>query len=75
MEVAVTLGKENDKEPKEWEIESWANTLMCAEEIKNDPEKMKLVKPYLDKKVKAIKSIAQLRAKGRAMMEDDDGDE
>jgi len=56
--------KENEG-PDEWEIQCWADTLIKAEEIKADPEKMKLLKPYLEKKVKVITSVAQLREKAK----------
>lgn len=64
MEKPMMEEMEDDTEnegPDEWEIRCWADKLIEAEEIKSDPEKMKLVKPFLDKKVKAITSVAQLR--------------
>lgn len=71
MEVIVhgtpAKEKEGKREPDQWEIDSWCRTLMEAEEIKADPEKMKHVKPVLEKKVAAIakldiKSVDDLRA-------------
>lgn len=64
MEVKVSaspLSEKEECEPSKWEIEGWARTIIEAEEIKGDSEKMKLVQPFLDKKVKAIRSIDDLR--------------
>lgn len=61
MEVSIKAEGKKSKAPDKWEIQSWANTLMEAEEIKADPEKMKHVKPYLKKKVAAIRSLEDLR--------------
>jgi hypothetical protein len=49
-------------EPDKWEIDSWCRTLMEAEEIRGDKNKMKYVQPLLNTKIKAIKSLADLRA-------------
>lgn len=46
---------------KEWEIESWADTLLKAEEIKQDKKKMEKVAKLLKKKKKAITSISDLK--------------
>lgn len=71
------------KGPEKWEIENWARTLMDAEEIKADADKMKLLQPMLSKKVKAIegiRSLADLRAKAKEVesaeedMDDEDED-
>jgi phenolic acid decarboxylase len=53
--------KDKNKKYEDYEIQNWADTLMKAEEIKNDSEKMSLIKPHLEKKMKAIKSIADLK--------------
>jgi len=45
----------------EWDINSAAETLMQAEAIKKDDEKMGYVKQHLSKKKKEIKSIEDLR--------------
>jgi hypothetical protein len=70
-------GKEDEKKgkPDQWEIDSWIRTLTEAEEIKSDPKKMKYVQPALNKKVKAIMSLADLKAKGAEMEAEDDEDE
>lgn len=47
--------------PDEWEVKQWADTVHQAEEIKQDPKKWALVKDILNKKVKTISSIAELR--------------
>lgn len=82
MEVEIKAEKENDDgKYDEYEIKCWADKLLEAEEIKNDPEKMALVKPYLDKKAKAINSIADLKAIAKkkiseeAMAESEDMDD
>lgn len=71
MEVKINATPVDAKEEKkygkydEWEINSAVRTIMEAEEIKNDPEKMKYVKPLLQEKAqsmqKAINSIQDLR--------------
>ena len=47
---------------EKWEIEGWVRTLMDAEKIKTDPDKMKKIQPYLKKEKRAINSLAELRA-------------
>lgn len=77
MEVKIHAEPVESKEEKKeygkfdkWEIESAARTLVEAEEIKADKEKMKYVKMYMGKKrmaeKKVIESIEDLRkvAKG-----------
>lgn len=44
----------------EWEIESAAECLIRAEEIKQDAELMALVAPKLEKRTKAYKGIAEI---------------
>lgn len=59
-----------------WEIESAARTLVEAEEIKADKEKMKYVKMCMEKQYgaskRAIESIADLRALSKGEMEDEE---
>lgn len=65
--------KEVEKDSKEygkwdkWEIDCCVDTLIKAEEIKSDAEKMSYVKPLLEKKKsgldKAIKSVKDIRKK------------
>lgn len=63
---AANDGDGQDEEtPPDHQIEHWADTLMRAEEIKNDPKKMKHIGPHLEKKQKAIKSIADLRKRAK----------
>lgn len=52
---------ESEAQEKEWELEDAVRTLVKAEEIKQDKALMKQLGPHLDKKVKAIKSIADLK--------------
>lgn len=49
------------EECSKWEIEGWANKVVEAMEILNDPEKMKHVKKHLDSKAKAMKSLEAMR--------------
>jgi len=64
MEVKIdaTPVKEGEKKdtPDKWEIESWCRTLVEAEEIKADKDKMALVKPMMAKKAKAFSKISSL---------------
>ncbi len=73
MEVKIHAEPVNAKEEKKeygkfdkWEIESAARTLVEAEEIKADKEKMKYVKMCMGKKhmaeKKVIESLDDLRA-------------
>lgn len=80
MEVVVQAqpveGKKEEKKEygkfDKWEVENWADTIVRAEEIKADPEKMKVVKMCMKKKYgaakKAIESIDDIR-NARAEME------
>ena len=62
MEIKVEVDKElKDEGPDKWEIENACDTLLKAEMIKADPEMMKCLKPYLDKKAKATKAITSLK--------------
>jgi len=55
--------KEEKKKGKwdDWELDDMVNTIIRAEEIKNDPEKMKAIGSRMDKKVKAVKSLSDLK--------------
>lgn len=72
---APTPGKEKDSTPEKYEIESAADTLTRAEEIKKDKRLMPHVKKHLAKKVKAISSIAELRDHAKSMQDDGDEDD
>ena len=83
MEVKVAgepVEKEKSKYGKfeEYEIKSAARTIVEAEEIKQDKEKMKYVKECLKEKAesskKAYMSIADMKAKYK-QMEKEDNDE
>lgn len=60
------VSESGEKKPDKWEIDNWVRTVIEAEEIRDDPEKMKHVAPLLEKKAasaqKAIRSIADLRS-------------
>lgn len=63
---------EETMEPKKFEdheIQGAADTIMKAHEHMADANLMKHVHPLLDKKVKAIKSIAELRKKAKMIRE------
>ncbi len=64
-EVMISRLKEKKMEGKydPEELQEKADTLMEAEEIKADHDLMKALSPYLDKKAKAVKSIADLKKK------------
>jgi hypothetical protein len=59
----------------DWEVEDMARSIMSAEEIKQDPEKLKLAKMCIDKKADAAKSaklsLDEMSKKGADM----DGEE
>lgn len=58
MEIEIeTESKKEGKTPDKYEIECWAKTLIEAEEIKLDAEKMKLVAPILKAKKAAITKL------------------
>lgn len=61
-EIKLNIQAENIEEKeeekfKEWEIEDAVRTLIRAEEIKQDVELMKLVKPKLEEKAIAAKKV------------------
>jgi len=62
IEIKVTTGDDKKKKAfEDWEVESASATLIRAEEIKQDKELMKLVNEHVEKKQKAISSIADLK--------------
>jgi ribosomal protein L14E/L6E/L27E len=82
LEVELSEKKDGKKEEKKeygkydkWEIESAARTLVEAEEIKADAEKMKYVKLCMEKKhtteKKVISSLEELRAAAKGSEEDE----
>lgn len=74
MDEAVTEKKQKKEYGKydKWEVEGWVDTLMQAEEIKKDAEKMKYVSMCAKKKKKAIESIDDLRSRAQEVAEDED---
>ncbi len=81
MEVKIHAQPIDSKEEKKeygkfdkWEVEGWARSLMEAEKIKQDPEKLKYAKMCLQKDkdaMNAISSIADLRKKKKEIDEED----
>jgi hypothetical protein len=74
----VTVKEQKKKYGKyeDYEIESAVRTIIEAEEIKADKEKMKYVLPLLEKKAKgmkkAITSLDDLRSARQELAENDD---
>jgi hypothetical protein len=57
---AIRCEKESKRKYEEYEIKGWVRTLQEAEEIKNNKEKMKLLKPFLKKEVDALDELKTL---------------
>lgn len=57
MEPLKAANPEEKKGPDKYEIESWTRTVLEAQEIMNDPEKMALVQKELGKKKVAIDKV------------------
>jgi hypothetical protein len=70
----MTAKEEKKREPNKWEIDSWWRTLVEAEEIKADEEKMKYLRPKLDTKIKAIKSLEALRSVAKTKIDAEESD-
>lgn len=65
------------KGPDEYEIKRWADTVTEAHEIMQDPEKMKLISPILQKKKAAlakmpVSSVSDMKKKANMACCDDD---
>lgn len=56
----VETEKEDGEKYDQWQLKSFVNTILEAEEIKADPEIMALIKPILQKKAAAAKKITSL---------------
>ena len=69
--------KDKKKKFEDYEIEGFARTLMDAEEIKANPEKLKLAQKIVCEKMKAIKkvhmSLEDMKQKGADMPMDEEG--
>lgn len=63
MDAPVEAKKGKKKKYEDYEISNAVDTLKRAEEIRADDELMKLVSKEAKKQVKAIKSIADLKAR------------
>lgn len=62
--IEIEVEKEgSDKEPDEYEIKGWYDTLVKAEEIKADAKKMGLVAKHAAKMKKAAIEVAKLTPK------------
>lgn len=55
--MEIEIETEENEGPDEYEIKDWAETVMKAQEIKEDPEKMSLVQAHLEKKKSSIDSV------------------
>lgn len=75
MDCMMEDSMEEGSEPHEHEIESAAETLLRAEQIKKDVKMMPYVNKYLKKKMSAIESIADIRKKAQDMGEYGEDDE
>lgn len=82
--VAAIKEKDMHKNPDEWQVKNWADTVMEGEAIKTDKKKMKHVGKHLKKmhhalgkvvKMGPVKSTDDLRARAKEMAVDDGGDE
>jgi hypothetical protein len=58
--------KDKDKCPDQYEIDSWARTVIEALEIMQDEKKMKYVKGCLLKKKKALMSLDEVKERVEA---------
>ncbi len=62
--------KDDTKNPDDWQVKNWAETVMDGEKIKADPKKMKHVRKHLKGHQKAIGKIMStndLRKKAQEM--------
>jgi hypothetical protein len=72
--ISVSVGGEKkDGKYDDWFLKNCAEKLLEAEEIKQDAKLMKALKPLLEKKSKAVKSLDDLRQAARNSI-DNDGD-
>ncbi len=60
-EIAQPVEKKENSKPEKYEIENAVNTLLRAEEIKNDKRLMPHVHKHIQKKKAAISSLAELK--------------
>lgn len=70
MAKALAVAAKSNK-VEQYEIEGWVRTLREAEEIKNDPAKMKLLKPLLKKQIKSLADLKELCCEEN--MDEDEG--
>lgn len=79
MEIEIESEESEKKSPDKYEVECWANDVLKAQEIMQDPEKMKMVSEILKKKKAAldaipVKSMGELKARKKAVDEMPDED-
>lgn len=60
------LVKVGDQECSEYEIDSWVDTVLKAQEILSDPAKMKHVNARVEKKKAALTSFDEMKERVRA---------
>lgn len=58
-EVCVNVETKKKEKFDEWEINNMVDTIIRAEEIKKDKEKMKYVLPELNKRIKALDAVSK----------------
>lgn len=75
-EIKINVSQE-PKKPKydEWEIKNAVDTLVRAEEIKQDKELMAFVAPELEKRSKAITNAAEILYGTKTEKEGNNGNE
>lgn len=61
-EVVGEEAEQKEKKYEEWELDDACRTLERAAEIQQDSKLMQALQPHLEKKMKAIKSLADLRS-------------
>lgn len=52
------------------DVKNWADKILEAEELKNDPKKMKHILPHLNRKMSAIKNLSQLKSVAKKKISD-----
>jgi hypothetical protein len=70
--VAEVMDRDEDREPKDYEVEDAVRTMERAEEIKRDKKLMPHVHKHIGKKMKSLKELKRLA--GEKAMEEQDED-
>lgn len=71
MDNEVKVSEECSEKYDEWDCKRYAETLLEAEEIKNDPKKMAAAEKHIAKMKKDISSLDQLRAVAKEKREEE----